>query len=65
MRIFCGRLLAFEVYECGRGLLYEIDADGRDVGFGVRVICKSEEKTGLADTTVSYKEESTESKSAT
>jgi len=46
-------------------VVYEIDADGRDVGFGVRVIRKSEEKTGLADTTVSYKEESAETESAT
>jgi hypothetical protein len=45
----------------GRGMWgvgYKVDANGRDVGFGVRVICKSEEEARLADSTVSYKEES-------
>ena len=39
---------------------YKVDADGWDVGFSIRVICKSKEKTRLSDTTVSYKEKSRE-----
>ena len=39
------------------GTNLEVDADGGDVGLGVRVVCESEEETRLADTGVTDEEE--------